>query len=285
MTRSRTSSPMCATAGATRATPCPRKRSRKCARHDAARRGRRGLTRTHACALRSLAAGPCSPAPSHAAPEPVVPPGGSFASVLPQADGTTIVTVDALRARPPSRHQRRVPRVRDRTSASGSRDGVARALRRRALPDSLGRRDGARRHARAPRQPVTRVSWFAAKAYCEARGARLPTLVRVGVRGRRRRDAPPTPAQDPAWRQRILDWYAQPSSLPLPDVGSARAERLRRQRSARPRLGMGARLQRAARERRRPRAGRRGQVRSTAAPARSASRIASSTPCSCASPS
>jgi formylglycine-generating enzyme required for sulfatase activity len=60
-----------------------------------------------------------------------------------------------------------------------------------------------------PDQPVTRVSWFAAEAYCEAQGARLPgwaewelaAAADSGTRDARAR---------PEWRQAILDWYARP---------------------------------------------------------------------------
>lgn len=58
-------------------------------------------------------------------------------------------------------------------------------------------------------QPVTRVSWFAAEAYCEAQGARLPTWAEwelVAAADSRQRDA----RADPAWRQSILNWYARP---------------------------------------------------------------------------
>jgi formylglycine-generating enzyme len=67
-------------------------------------------------------------------------------------------------------------------------------------------------------QPVTRVSWFAANAYCEARGQRLPTWHEwelASAAGETTRDA----RQDPAWRQAILDWYARPASAALPEVG------------------------------------------------------------------
>jgi sulfatase modifying factor 1 len=70
----------------------------------------------------------------------------------------------------------------------------------------------------AARQPVTRISWFAANAYCEAQGARLPTWYeweRVGAADPTRADA----RADPAWRQKILDWYARPAGGTLPDVG------------------------------------------------------------------
>jgi sulfatase modifying factor 1 len=72
----------------------------------------------------------------------------------------------------------------------------------------------------AARQPVTQVSWFAAKAYCEARGARLPTWYEwewVAAANATSRDA----RADASWRQGILDWYARPAAATLPDVGSA----------------------------------------------------------------
>jgi formylglycine-generating enzyme required for sulfatase activity len=68
-------------------------------------------------------------------------------------------------------------------------------------------------------QPVTQVSWFAAKAYCEARGARLPTWHEwefVAAASGTRPDA----REDPQWRQAILDWYARPATHGLPAAGS-----------------------------------------------------------------
>jgi formylglycine-generating enzyme required for sulfatase activity len=67
-------------------------------------------------------------------------------------------------------------------------------------------------------QPVTRVSWFAARAYCEARHARLPTWSEweyAAAADDTRADA----RADPAWRERILRWYAKPSGVPLARVG------------------------------------------------------------------
>ncbi|MCL4235529.1 MAG: formylglycine-generating enzyme family protein [Deltaproteobacteria bacterium] len=74
----------------------------------------------------------------------------------------------------------------------------------------------------SPNQPVTHVSWFAAKAYCEARGDRLPSWVEweyVAAADETRRDA----RSDAAWQQRILDWYARPSHDALPNVGMGSA--------------------------------------------------------------
>lgn len=68
-------------------------------------------------------------------------------------------------------------------------------------------------------QPVTRVSWFAANAYCEAQGARLPRWIEweyVAAADETRRDA----RRDPAWRERILGWYARSSSHALPRAGA-----------------------------------------------------------------
>jgi formylglycine-generating enzyme required for sulfatase activity len=68
------------------------------------------------------------------------------------------------------------------------------------------------------RQPVTRVSWFAAQAFCEAQQARLPTWAEweyAAAADATRKDA----RSDPSWRERILGWYAKPSNHTLDDVG------------------------------------------------------------------
>ena len=70
----------------------------------------------------------------------------------------------------------------------------------------------------APRSAVVQVSWFAAQAYCESEGARLPTWNEweyVAAADASRRDA----RVDPAWLARILGWYARPATAALPDVG------------------------------------------------------------------
>lgn len=65
-------------------------------------------------------------------------------------------------------------------------------------------------------RPVTNVSWFAAKAYCEWRGKTLPTTDQweyaLADQGR---------DQD-AVRQRILAWYAAANPERLPQVGRGR---------------------------------------------------------------
>ena len=65
-------------------------------------------------------------------------------------------------------------------------------------------------------QPVTNVSWFAARAYCKAQGKRLPTTDEWEYASQ---------SDDPEFRQRILDWYAKPVSGTLPDVADTPANK------------------------------------------------------------
>jgi len=74
----------------------------------------------------------------------------------------------------------------------------------------------------ADEQPVTDVSWYAARAYCAAHGGRLPTWYEweyAAAADEKVADA----RKDPAWRARILGWYSHPAGQPLPPVGRAPA--------------------------------------------------------------
>jgi formylglycine-generating enzyme required for sulfatase activity len=142
-------------------------------------------------------------------------PGGKFRSALKYEDaGTQVVAPFVLQKRPVTNAeflgfvQAHPQWRRDRVAGVLAE---SRYLSHWAGPDRLG--------AQAlPQQPVVQVSWFAAQAYCEAQGARLPTWNEweyAAAADETRRDA----RKDPAWRERILGWYAKPSSTALPRAG------------------------------------------------------------------
>lgn len=145
-------------------------------------------------------------------------PGGRFASVVP-ADGKDApaqVAPFALRSEPVSNAEFLAfviahPQWRRDRVAPIFADG--RYLSHWLAADALG--------AEAlPAQPVTRVSWFAAQAYCESEHARLPSWYEwemAAAADATRADA----RSDPAWRERVLDWYSRPSSHALPTIGGA----------------------------------------------------------------
>jgi sulfatase modifying factor 1 len=143
-------------------------------------------------------------------------PGGTFRSVLPITPGQNEVPVKPFAlARTPVTNAEFLAFVR--AQPQWRRDRVAplfaeeNYLKSWAAADALGNAK--------PDHPVTNVSWFAAVAYCDAQGARLPTWYEweyAAAAGPTSRDA----RGDPAWRQQILDWYAQTGSK-LRDVGGA----------------------------------------------------------------
>ena len=67
-------------------------------------------------------------------------------------------------------------------------------------------------------QPVTQVSWFAARAYCDSHKARLPRWIEwefAAAADEHVADA----RHDPLWRQRILATLSRSPGSPLPAVG------------------------------------------------------------------
>jgi sulfatase modifying factor 1 len=129
-------------------------------------------------------------------------PGGSFRSAIQLTDKAEDVTVVApfrMRDRLVTNAEflafvRSEPRWRrDQIAAVFATRGY---LSRWAGPSSLG--PDAR-----PDEPVTKVSWFAARAYCESEHARLPTWIEweyAAAADAQRRDA----RGDAAWQARLL---------------------------------------------------------------------------------
>jgi formylglycine-generating enzyme len=63
--------------------------------------------------------------------------------------------------------------------------------------------------------PITHVSWFVARKYCEAQGKRLPTIAEWEVA---------SDAQNPLNEAKILTWYGKPDA-PLRNVGTGAANK------------------------------------------------------------
>jgi len=72
-----------------------------------------------------------------------------------------------------------------------------------------------------PNSPVVRVSWFAARAYARWRGKRLPSTAEweraasVGFTTGKG-------STEPAYREAVLAWFAEPTPSPLPAAGAGR---------------------------------------------------------------
>ncbi len=66
--------------------------------------------------------------------------------------------------------------------------------------------------------PVSNVSWFAAKAYCQSKAKRLPTLGEWEFVARAN-ETEVAAADEDGFNKLILNWYGIPTRLPLPNVG------------------------------------------------------------------
>jgi formylglycine-generating enzyme required for sulfatase activity len=141
-------------------------------------------------------------------------PGGTFASVLGNdaSDGQARVEPHRMRTTPVTRGEF------DAFLAAHPEWRRENAPRAFVDADYLAE-DGASASTVGDDRPVTRVSWFAAEAFCEAEGARLPTWLEwehAAAADATRPDA----RDDPAWRATILRWYSRPATQSLPAVGA-----------------------------------------------------------------
>jgi formylglycine-generating enzyme len=71
--------------------------------------------------------------------------------------------------------------------------------------------------AKLKNSPVTNVSWFAAKAYCECQGKRLPTSNEWEFAALAS-ETKPDATNDEKFYQRSLEWYSKPNPKFLPPV-------------------------------------------------------------------
>lgn len=72
-----------------------------------------------------------------------------------------------------------------------------------------------------PDRPVTRVSWYAARAYCRAQGGRLPTMDEWEYASQRQREA--LGVTDTEYANSLFGWYANPGSGNLDPVAQGTA--------------------------------------------------------------
>lgn len=67
-------------------------------------------------------------------------------------------------------------------------------------------------------KPVVNVSWYAANAYCQTQGKKLPTVAQweyVAQASATQKNG----SKETGYNQKILDWYADSANKPLTDVG------------------------------------------------------------------
>jgi formylglycine-generating enzyme required for sulfatase activity len=179
----------------------------------------RAAARACAATRRALAAASLAAVTLTAAAATYRPlPGGPFDSVLPQDSGERAATVDiapfAMRDEPVTIgeylafvHQHPEWR-RDQVPAVFADPGYLQSWAAPLAPPAEA----------SLRAPVTGVSWFAARAYCESEGARLPTWLEwesAAAADESHADA----RKDPQWQQRVLGWYERPAARTLPAIG------------------------------------------------------------------
>lgn len=144
--------------------------------------------------------------------------GGSFSSALPAGAGQAVYVPAFLMQRHPVTNAEFLMFV---TANERWRRGAVPAVL--ADADYLSHWSGPLEPGPAAEasQPVTRISWFAAAAYCEAQQARLPRWDEWEFAAAASAERPDARG-NAAWRQQVLEWYAQPAGAALHPVGRGR---------------------------------------------------------------
>lgn len=69
-----------------------------------------------------------------------------------------------------------------------------------------------------PNSPVTNISWFAAKAFCDYYGKRLPTVAEWELVAKASANHPDG-SKDQNFIKQILEWYSKPMDEKIPSIG------------------------------------------------------------------
>ena len=145
--------------------------------------------------------------------------GGSFESVLPPAPGVKKVAVASYRLdRTPVTNAQFAQFVREHPE--WRRDRVAPLFAEKDYLTHWPPRPSPVQRSAA--SPSCASAGSPRAAYCEARGARLPTWYEWEYAAAASETAPDA-RSDARWQQQILDWYSRSARGPLPNVGSTTA--------------------------------------------------------------
>lgn len=187
---------------------------------------RSGVIRTITVAMTLLLPGPvvaAGPGEGDAGREVLLVPGGEYLPLYGDADGSNGpgISVETFRMdKYPVTNADFLRFVK--AHPEWRRSAVARVF---ADPGYLGQWESDLDPGEAVHDdaPVTRVSWFAAKAYCASRDMRLPTVEEWEYAASP--ESQPDGGSRDSVTARILEWYSRPTPEKLPPVGNTFANK------------------------------------------------------------